>query len=68
VITSPVACPGMTLNCIHIFIITGSFLYDVLAGQSDQRFFIHNCIDLRIWIISSLATFPGTKSLCADVP
>jgi len=33
------------------------------AGQSALRFFIHNCIHLRILIISNLVTFLGTDSL-----
>jgi len=35
---------GMTLNCIHIFIVTGSFLYLCVMRQASQRFFIHSCI------------------------
>jgi len=55
---------SMTLNCIHIFIVTGSFLYWCAMRPSSQRFFIHSCIYLRIWIISYLATFLiGTNSL-----
>jgi len=53
----------MTLNCIHIFIVTGSFLYRLCVMRpASQRFFIHSCIYLRIWIISYLATFLGTNS------
>jgi len=54
---------GMTLNCIHIFIVTGSFLYWCVMRPASQRFFIHSCIHLRILIIPYLATFLGTKSL-----
>jgi len=56
---------GMTLNCIHIFIVTGSFLYWCGMRLASQRFFIglHSCIFLRILIISYLATFLGTYSL-----
>jgi len=32
---------GMTLNCIHIFIVTGSFLYWCVMRPASQRFFIH---------------------------
>jgi len=53
----------MTLNCIHIFIVTGSFLYWCVMRLASQRFFIHSCIYLRILIISYLATFLGTNSL-----
>jgi len=55
-------CPivhGMTLNCIHIFIVTGSFLYWCVMRLASQRFFIHICIYLRSLIISYLATFLG---------
>jgi len=54
---------GMTLNCIHIFIVTGSFLYWCVMRPASQRFFIHSCIYLRILTISYLATFLGTNSL-----
>jgi len=54
---------GMTLNCIHIFIVTGSFLYWCVMRPASQRFFIHSCIYLRILIISYLATFLGISSL-----
>jgi len=54
---------GMTLNCIHVFIVTGSFSYWFVMRPASQRFFIHCCIYLRILIISSLATFLGTNSL-----
>jgi len=54
---------GMTLNCIHIFIVTGSFLYWCVMRLASQHFFIHRCICLRILIISCLATFLGTNSL-----
>jgi len=54
---------GMTLNCIHIFIVTGNFLYWCVMRPASQRFFIHSCIYLRILIISYLATFLGTNSL-----
>jgi len=58
---SDVQC--MTLNCIHIFIVTGSFLYWCVMRPASQRFFIHSCIYLRILIVSYLATFLGTNSL-----
>jgi len=35
---------GMTLNCIHIFIVTGSFLYWCVIWLASQRFFIHSFI------------------------
>jgi len=54
---------GMTLNCIHIFIVTGSFLYWCVMRPASQRFFIYSCIYLQILIISYLATFLGTNSL-----
>jgi len=54
---------GIMLNCIHIFIITGSFLYWCVMRPASQRFFIHSCIYVRILIISYLATFLGTNSL-----
>jgi len=53
----------MTLNCIHIFIVTGSFLYWWLMRPASQRFFIHSFFYLRILIISYLATFHGTNRL-----
>jgi len=53
----------MTLNCIHIFIVTGSFLYWCVKRLASQRFFIYSCIYLRILIICLLATFLGTNSL-----
>jgi len=54
---------GMTLDCIHIFIVTGSFLYWCVMRSASQHFFIHSCIYLWILIVSYLATFPGTDSL-----
>jgi len=54
---------GMTLNCIHIFIVTGSFLYGCVIRPASQRFFIYSCICLRILIISYFAAFLGTNSL-----
>jgi len=54
---------GMTLSCIHIFIVTGSVLYCCDMRPASQRFFIHSCIFLRILIISYFATFLGTNSL-----
>jgi len=54
---------GMMLNCIHIFIFSGSFLYWCVMWPAFQRFFIHSCFYLRILIISYLATFFGTNSL-----
>jgi len=53
----------MTLNFIHIFIVTGNFLYGCVMRPASQRFFIYSCICLRILIISYLATFLGTNSL-----
>jgi len=66
---------GRTLNCIHIewcpghdvklhphFIVTGIFLYWFVMRPASQHFFIHNCIHLRILIISNLVTFLGTNS------
>jgi len=58
----PSTCMGMTLNCIQIIIVTGSFLYLCVMRPASQRFFIHSCIYLRIFIISYLATFLGTNS------
>jgi len=54
---------GMMLNCIHIFIVTGSFLYWCVIKLASQRFFIHSCIYLRILIKCYLATVLGTNSL-----
>jgi len=54
---------GMTLNYIHIFIVTGSFLYWCVMRPASHRFFIHSCIYLRILIISCLTTFLSTNSL-----
>jgi len=53
----------MTLNCIHVFIVTGGFLYWCVMRPASQRFFIYSCIHLRILIISYLATFLGTNGL-----
>jgi len=50
-----------TLNCIHIFIVTGSLLYWCVMRPASQRFFIHRCIYL--FIIPYLATYLGTNSL-----
>jgi len=57
--------PGhdVNLNCIHIFIVTGSFLYWCVLRPASQHFFIHSCIYLQILIICYLATFLGTNSL-----
>jgi len=52
---------GMTLNCIHIFIVTGSFLYWCVIKVVSLRFFIQSRIYLRIFSISYLATFLGTS-------
>jgi len=38
-IPTPSDVQGMTLKCIHIFIVTGSFLY--VMRPASQRFFIH---------------------------
>jgi len=59
--STPIDVQGMTLNCIHIFIVTGSFLYWCVMRSESQRFFIYSC--LRILIISYLAMFLGTNSL-----
>jgi len=53
---------GMTLNCIHIFIVTGSFLHWCVMRPASQRFFIHSWIYWRILIISYLATFLSTDN------
>jgi len=53
----------MTLNCIHIFIVTGSFLYWYVIRPASRRFFIHSCNYPWIMIISYLAAFLGTNSL-----
>jgi len=53
----------MTLNCILIFIATGSFLYWCVIRPASQCFFIHSCIYLRTLIISYLATFLGINGL-----
>jgi len=53
---------GMTLNCINIFIVTGSFLYRCVMRPASQRFFIHMQLYLWILIISYLATFLGTNT------
>jgi len=53
----------MTLNCIHFYIVTGSFLYWCVIRPASQRFFIHSYVYLQILIISYLATFLGTNSL-----
>jgi len=50
------------LNRIHIFIVTGSFLYWCVMKPTSQHFFIHSCIYILILIISYLATFLGTNS------
>jgi len=54
---------GMTLNCINIFIVTGSFLYWFVMSLCSQCFFICSCIYLWILIMSYFATFIGTNSL-----
>jgi len=54
---------GMTLNCIHIFFVTCSFLYWCVMRPVSQRFLIHCSIYVLILIISYLATFLGTNSL-----
>jgi len=53
----------MTLNCIHIIIVTGSFLYWCVMRSASRLFFVCSCFYLRILIISYLATFLGTNSL-----
>jgi len=54
---------GMTLICIHLFIVTCSFLYWCVMRPASQHFFINSCIYLRILIISYLAMFLGSNSL-----
>jgi len=58
----PSSVLGITLNGIHIFIVTGSFLYWCVMRLASQRFFIHSCIYLRVLIISYLATSLDTNS------
>jgi len=53
---------GMTLNCIHIFIVTGNVLYWCVMRPASQRLFIYSCIYLRFLIISYLATLLDTNS------
>jgi len=57
----------MTLNCIHILIVTGSFFvlmcHEAGHAVSVSSLSSHRCIYLRILIISYLATFLGTNSL-----
>jgi len=48
---------GMTLNCIHTFIVTGSFLYWCVIRPASKRFIRHSCIYLRILILSYLQRF-----------
>jgi len=45
-----------SLNGIHIFIVTGSFLYWRVVGLASQHYFIHICIYLIILIIYDLST------------
>jgi len=54
---------GLTLNCIHIFIVTGSYFVLMCHEAVQSAFLIHSFIYLRIVIISYLATFLGTNSL-----
>jgi len=57
---------GMTLNCIHIFIVTGSF-FVLMCHEAGQSAFLHTqlYLSIRILIISDLATFLGTLAfLC----
>jgi len=61
--SAPSDVQGIMLNCIHIFIVFGSFLYWCVMSPASQRFFIHSCIYLLILIISYSATFLGTNSL-----
>jgi len=59
----------MTLNCIHIFIVTGSFLYWCVM-RPRRPVSVSSCtasciyLRLRILIISYLATFLGTNRAC----
>jgi len=74
---------GMTLNCIHIFIVTGSLLYGCVMRPASQRFFMHSCILFVCLLLGgasalfgplvprvcSTSTVLGTSSLSgADVP
>jgi len=52
----------MTSNCIHIFIVTSSFLYWSFLRPAPSVS-SYSCIYLRISIISYSATFLGTDSL-----
>jgi len=61
-IATPSDVQGMTLNCIHIFIVTGS-LFVLMCREASQSAFLYKHIYLRILIISYLATFLGTNSL-----
>jgi len=53
---------GVTLNCIHLFIVTISFIYWCVMRPASLRFFICSSIYLRI-LSSYLATFLDTNSL-----
>jgi len=46
-------CPGHDVKLHPHFIVTGSFLYWCVMRPASQRFFIHNCINLRNLIISN---------------
>jgi len=58
--STPSDVHGMTLNCIQIFIVTGSFLYWFVMRPASQRFSIHSCILIISFII---ALFLGTNRL-----
>jgi len=62
-LVADIAVQGMTLNCIRIFIVAGSFLHWCVMRPASQRFFIHSCIYLQILVISYFATFLGTNNL-----
>jgi len=60
---SPSDVWSMTLNCIHIFIVTGSFLYWCVMRSASQRFFIRSCVYLRIFDHILFSNVFGTNSL-----
>jgi len=62
---TPSDVQGITLNCFHIFIVTGSFLYRCVMRPASQLFLL-SCIYLRIFILPYLATCLGTY-LCLYV-
>jgi len=52
---------GTTLNCIHIFIVTGSFLYWCVMRPASQRFFIHSCICQRFLALIAFLCWCAVK-------